>query len=240
MRTLLIGFALLTASGISTAYAETLLDPHMTIAKGQYEGPRVALTFDACTGKVDDRILSALIANQIPSTIFVTARWLKRNPKAVAEIKAHPELFEIENHGAKHLPAIDVPMTVFGLQAAGSPEALQTEIDGGALAVLTSFDTAPHWYRGATALYTASSERLIAEMNFKLAGYSLSGDGGAGFSEHRTAKTIAAAQDGDVIIAHINQPTKPAGAGVVEGILKLKAAGYLFLTLNEGVSRRDR
>ena len=53
----------------------------MTIAKGQYEGPRVALTFDACTGKVDDRILSALI----------------------------------ENHGAKHLAAIDVPMRIIRL-----------------------------------------------------------------------------------------------------------------------------
>ena len=240
MKTFLIGFTLFAALSISSTQAETLLEHHMTIAKGQYEGPRVALTFDACTGKVDERILNALIDNSIPSTIFVTARWLKRNPKAIEEFKAHPELFEIENHGAKHLPAIDVPMTVFGLQSAGSPAALQTEIEGGALAVITNFDKVPRWYRGATARYTASSERLISEMNFKLAGYSLSGDGGAGFSEHRAAKTIAAAQDGDVIIAHINQPTKPAGAGVVEGILKLKAAGYLFLTLNQGASRRDR
>ena len=240
MRINFITLALLVAFSVSTAQAEALLEPNMTIAKGRYEGPRVALTFDACTGKVDERILNALIENKIPSTIFVTARWLKRNPKAIAEFKAHPELFEIENHGAKHLPAIDVPMTVFGLQAAGSPEALQNEIEGGALAVMTNFDTRPRWYRGATALYTVSSERLIAKINFKLAGFSVSGDGGAGFSERRTAKTIAAAQDGDVIIAHINQPTKPAGAGVVIGILKLKAAGFLFLTLNEGVSRRDR
>ena len=240
MNTNLIALALFAFFNIAFAKAETLLEPHMTIAKGQYEGPRVALTFDACTGKVDERILNALINNNIPSTIFVTARWLKRNPKAIEEIKAHPELFEIENHGAKHLPAIDVPMTVFGLQSAGSPEALQTEIDGGALAVMTTFDVAPHWYRGAAALYTKSSENQIANMNFKLAGFSFSGDGGASFSEKKAAKTIAAAQDGDVIIAHINQPTKPAGAGVVEGILKLKAAGYLFLTLNESASRRDR
>ena len=240
MRKRLIGLAAFTAFSISTANAETLLEPKMTIAKGQYEGPRVALTFDACTGKVDARILDALIENKIPSTVFVTARWLKRNPKAIAEIKAHLELFEIENHGAKHLPAIDVPMTIFGLQTAGSPEVLQIEIEGGALAVMAAFDTAPRWYRGATARNTTSSERLITNLNFKLAGYSVSGDGGAEFSKWRTSKTIATAQDGDVIIAHINQPTKPAGAGVVEGILKLKAAGYLFLTFNDGVSRRDR
>ena len=61
MKTHLIGLTLFIACSISTAKAETLLEPHMTIAKGQYEGPRVALTFDACTGKVDDRILNALI-----------------------------------------------------------------------------------------------------------------------------------------------------------------------------------
>ena len=134
MGTNFIRLAVFAAFGISTANAETLFEPRMTIAKGQYEGPRVALTFDACTGKVDDRILSALI----------------------------------ENHGAKHLAAIDVPMTVFGLKTAGSPKALQTEIDGGALAVMTTFDMAPHWYRGAAALYTKSSEDEIANINFKL------------------------------------------------------------------------
>ena len=60
MRKRLISLAAFTAFSISTAYAETLLEPKMTIAKGQYEGPRVALTFDACTGNVDARILDAL------------------------------------------------------------------------------------------------------------------------------------------------------------------------------------
>jgi hypothetical protein len=34
---------------------------------------------------------------------------------------------------------------------------------------------------------------------------------------------------------HFNQPKKPAGAGVIEGILKLKAAGFVFLRLEDGV-----
>ena len=44
-------------------------------------------------------------------------------------------------------------------------------------------------------------------------------------------KRIAAAKDGDVIIAHVNQPDRPSGAGVVQGILALKAKGYLFVKL---------
>lgn len=216
------------------ALASPLIEPHMHIKPSrERNGKVVALTFDACTGKVDERILRALIDNKIPSTIFVTARWLKRNPQAIADIKAHPELFEIENHGAKHVPAVDVPMDVFGIKAAGSPQALKDEVENGAAAVKTTFGYNPIWYRGAAAQYNQSAITLITKMNFKLAGFSLSGDGGASFSEARAANTISAAKSGDVIIAHINQPTKPAGAGVVEGLLKLQSQGFVFLKLNE-------
>jgi peptidoglycan/xylan/chitin deacetylase (PgdA/CDA1 family) len=222
----------------NAAQAQKLLEPHMNIALGRSDGPHVALTFDACTGKVDDRILGALIENNIPATIFVTKRWLKRNPEAIARLRARPDLLEIENHGAKHLPAIDETVLAYGLAAAGTPQAVTNEVADGAAAVAAIFGKEPHWFRGATALYTASSEKLITDMHFKIAGFSISGDGGAGFSAQKTAKTIGAAHDGDVIIAHINQPKKPAGAGVVEGILKLKADGFVFVTLDKGASHR--
>lgn len=210
-----------------------LIEYHMHMEPSD-DGKRVALTFDACTGKVDERILKALVDNKIKATIFVTARWLKRNLAAIATLKAHSDLFEIENHGAKHLPAVDVPMNVFGLVAAGSAEAIKIEIEGGETAAKVAFGTTPHWYRGATAEYTKSSLELIRTLNFKPAGFSLSGDGGASWSAFRAAKAVASAKDGDVIIAHINQPTKPAGAGVVQGIIKLKDEGFTFVTLDEG------
>jgi hypothetical protein len=58
--------------------------------------------------------------------------------------------------------------------------------------------------------------------------------GGAAFSAAHTAKAFASAEDGDVIIAHINQPLKSAGAGVVQGIAALAAKGFVFVTLSEG------
>ncbi len=143
-------------------------------------------------------------------------------------------MFEIENHGAQHLPAIDVPMQLFGLKAAGSADAIKTEIEGSETAVNEVFNTKPTWYRGAGAQYTEASLALVRTLNFKPAGFSILGDGGALWSSVHAAKAIAEAKDGDVIIAHINQPAKPAGAGVVEGILKLRANGFTFVTLNEG------
>ena len=222
-----LGFQCLPANA-----GQNLIEYHMHMPPSD-NGKRVALTFDACMGKTDERILKALVENSIAATIFVTARWMKYNRAATATLKAHPDLFEIENHGAQHLPAVDVPMNLFNLATAGSPEAVKTEVSLGATAVVVIFDHQPKWFRGAGAEYTRSSIELIQSMNMRIAGFSFSGDGGATWTAKHAAKAITNAKDGDVIIAHINQPAKPAGAGVVEGILKLKAEGFTFVTLNE-------
>ncbi len=222
---------LVLLSGQSSA--TSLIEYHMHMAPSA-EGKRVALTFDACTGKVDERILTTLVDNKIEATIFVTGRWLKRNAPAIATLKAHPELFEIENHGAQHLAAVDEPVLIYGQRAAGSPENVKTEVLGGAAAVKAAFGGDTTWFRGATGEYTQSSVDEIKALNFKLAGFTFSGDGGALFSSEHAARIIAKAQDGDVILAHINQPGHNAGAGVAEGILQLKAEGFSFVKLNEG------
>ena len=104
---------------------------------------------------------------------------------------------------------------------------------GGAAAAKAAFGTETKWFRGATAEYTKSSMDQINALGFNLAGFTFSGDGGAQFSSDHAARVIAKAQDGDVILAHINQPGRAAGAGVAEGILRLKAEGFNFVTLNE-------
>ncbi len=215
------------------AQANEVIEPRLTVARGGAAGPHVALTLDACTGLADQRILSALVEHKIPATVFVTARWLKRNPQTIALFKSHPELFEIENHGAKHVPTIDVPMVIYGLSVAGSPRAVEEEVKGGEKAVIDAFGEPPKWFRGAGAVYTKSSMAEIEGLNQKIAGYSIAGDGGASFTAQKTAATISAAHDGDVILAHVNQPNKPAGAGVVEGILKLQATGFTFVKLDQ-------
>jgi peptidoglycan/xylan/chitin deacetylase (PgdA/CDA1 family) len=211
----------------------SLIEYHMHMDPSG-EGKRVALTFDACMGKVDERIFSTLIDNKIKATIFVTGRWLKRNAPTIAILKAHSDLFEIENHGAQHVPAVDKPILIYHIPAAGSPEGVKREVLGGAVAAKAAFGIDTKWFRGSTAEYTKSSMSEIKALGFKLAGFTFSGDGGALFSSEHAARIIAKAQDGDVIITHINQPGRAAGTGVAEGILRLKAEGFNFVTLNEG------
>ncbi|EBX4817111.1 polysaccharide deacetylase, partial [Salmonella enterica subsp. enterica serovar Newport] len=59
---------------------------------------------------------------------------------------------------------------------------------------------------------------------------------GASLGASVVAKRIAAARDGDVIIAHVNQPKKSSGAGVVKGIEALKARNVRFVKLSQATT----
>ena len=217
----------------SAATRPHLVEPALHLANARSHVPRVALTLDACSGRTDLRILDTLVENRIPATLFVTARWLRHNPEAIAVLKQHPDLFEIENHGRDHLAAIDRPIQVYGVRSVGSEEGLLLEVGGGAQAIVGAGFDAPHWFRGATAKYSTSAIDRIEALGFRIGGYSLNGDGGSLLGAKQTARRIAGSQDGDVIISHINQPGHAAGAGVVEGILALKKKGFAFVLLRD-------
>ncbi|MBS9719806.1 polysaccharide deacetylase family protein [Tianweitania sp. BSSL-BM11] len=228
MRFSLSAFAVLIS--LSAASAEPLVEPSLHLPHSGHL--RVAVTLDACGGKTDARILDTLVANHIPATIFATGRWLKHNGAALAVLKAHPDLFEIEDHGANHIPAVDHASTIYGLKAAGSPAAVEAEVQGGADALIAAGVPHPHWFRGATAKYSRGAISEVHALGLKVAGYSLNGDGGSLLGAKQAQKVIAAAKDGDVIIAHINQPTHQAGSGVAAGLLALKARGAEFVKLD--------
>jgi peptidoglycan/xylan/chitin deacetylase (PgdA/CDA1 family) len=212
--------------------ATPLSEPRLTLPyRVAHQQPHVALTLDACSGKADQRIFQALVANDIPATVFVTARWLRRNADTVALMLAHPDLFQIENHGARHSPAVSIPVKVYGIAAAGSPEAVTEEVEGGKAAVIAATGHAPLWYRGATGRYDTAAMAEIRASGEAIAGYSLRADDGATLPAAAVVRRLAAARDGDVIIAHANKPDRPSGAGVVQGILALKAKGFLFVKL---------
>lgn len=222
------------ASRPTPARAAKLLEPHLHVAQARHLGhPRVALTFDACMGKADERILSTLVRERIPATIFVTARWLKYNAETLKVLKDNPDLFQLEDHGENHIPAVSIATSIYGIASAGSPEAVEKEVLGGAEAMRAAGIAQPRWFRGATAKYDPAAIQQIRMMGYRIAGYSLNGDDGSLLGAAMAEKRIAGARDGDVIIAHINQPTHSAGEGVARGILALKAKGAEFVRLQD-------
>ncbi len=232
----LAGAALLLGAAPARAVE---FEPRLTIASPDPAVREVALTFDACSGAVDRRILDALLETRAKATIFVTQRWIRRNPEALATLKAHPDQFEIENHGARHVPIVTDARSVFGLAAAGTIQAVRAEIGEGAAAVETATGGRPRWFRGATARYSRDALDEISAEGFRVAGFSLNGDMGASLPAAVAERRIAAARSGDVVIAHINQPARNSGEGVAAAIRALAAAGVRFVRLEDAAMKSE-
>ncbi|MBS0564582.1 MAG: polysaccharide deacetylase family protein [Proteobacteria bacterium] len=209
-----------------------LVEPHMRLAGGG-AAPRVALTLDACDGHADRRILDLLLSERIAATIFVAGPWLARNHDAFARLLANPDLIEIGNHGARHRSAIEDGEVLWGVRAAGSAAGVEAEVRGGADLLVAAGAPRPRWYRDATARYSPDALALIAGLGCRVAGFSLNADQGASLGAAQVRGRIAGAEDGAVIIAHVNQPGRSAGAGVAEGLRALKERGVGFVRLSD-------
>ena len=195
---------------------------------------RIVLTLDACSGKYDDDLINFLIKNQIPATIFATKKWLDQNPHGLSVIKAHLDLFDVEDHGEKHIPAvIGLGRKVYGIP--GEPDLihLRREVIEGARAVEEATGIAPRWYRDATAEYDAQAIKEIDRLGYKIAGFSVNADEGATSKKIAIEKKLAHVKNGDVIIAHMNKPASDSAEGLAVGLAHLLKTGFVFVRLDQ-------
>ena len=193
----------------------------------------VALTLDACGGGFDADLANFLIEHRIQATIFATRRWLRRNPDGLAILKAHADLFDIEDHGANHIPAIiGADRSVYGLAGVADVKQLKREVSGGADAVKAATGTAPRWYRGATGEYDPEALKAIEAMGYKVAGFSVNADNGATLAKKQIVGRLKKVRSGDIIIAHLNKPASDTAKGMAEGLQLLLDQGFRFVKLN--------
>lgn len=214
----------------------------LALAAAPGQAPRVALTLDACMGRFDHNLIDFLIRNRVPATIFATRRWIVHNPSAVALIKSHLDIFDVEDHGANHVPAVIGPgKRVYGIPGEPDVAHLKREVAGGAQAIKASLGVTPRWYRDATAEYDRQSVAVIAKLGYKIAGFSVNADEGATLPEAVVAARVKRARDGDVIIAHMNRPQSGTAKGLSAGIQYLLAKGFVFVRVDQagGLRRID-
>jgi peptidoglycan/xylan/chitin deacetylase (PgdA/CDA1 family) len=194
----------------------------------------VALTLDACGGGFDSELARFLIDNRIPATVFATRLWIRRNPDAVALLNAHTDLFDIEDHGANHIPAVvGTSRRIYGIAGVADLTQLKREVSDGADAVEAATGYAPHWYRGATGEYDPDALKAIEAMGYKVAGFSVNADSGASLPKNQIVARLKKVKSGDIIIAHLNRPASDTAKGLAEGLLFLVDEGYRFVRLDD-------
>lgn len=218
---------------MARAHAQTV-EVHGRIEPGGVPGNRVALTLDACSGRYDQALIDFLVEHRIPATLFVTKRWLDRNAQAMAALKAHLDLFDIENHGEKHIPpVIGKDREVYDIPGHADVAHLRREVLEGARAVEGATGVAPRWYRGATGVYDLRAIEEIHRMGFRIAGFSVNADDGASLSKAGVVKRLRRTKGGDVIIAHMNKPDSDTAEGLSAGLRDLLARGFVFVRLDQ-------
>jgi len=212
----------------------TPIEVHQVLALSSAEDKAVALTLDACGGAYDEALVQILIAQRIPATVFATRRWIDRHPQAVAVLNAHPDLFDVQNHGERHVAAVIGPgRTVLGVPGVPDVDHLRREVIGGARAVTKATGRAPVWYRGATAEYDAQALPAIAALGYRIAGFSLNADEGATLHKTSIIRRLAHVRPGDIIIAHMNRPDSDTAEALAVALPQLRARGFRFVTLRD-------
>ena len=78
-------------------------------------GRQIALTFDACRGACDDALLATLERNAVPALLFLSSKWIDANPGRAEKLAANP-LFEIGNHGTRHVPLSVTGRSAYGIR----------------------------------------------------------------------------------------------------------------------------
>jgi peptidoglycan/xylan/chitin deacetylase (PgdA/CDA1 family) len=218
------------------------LEVHQVIEEPALDRDKVAaLTLDACGGRFDSSLIRYLIAHRIPATIFATKKWLDRNPAGVALLLDHRDLFEIEDHGANHVPpVVGAGRSVYGIRGNADVAHLEQEVSGGATAIQAVTGASPRWYRGATAAYDPAAIQVIKAMGYQIAGFSVNADSGATLRRAAIVARLQAVKSGDIIIAHMNKPASDTAEGLSAGLDYLIALGFRFVKLDEVEVRQIR
>lgn len=207
---------------------------HDVIVQTDGGPPLVALTLDACSGRFDDELITFLIRNRIPATLFVTRKWLERNARGMAIIRQHLDLFDVEDHGANHIPAvIGAGRTVYGIPGEPDVVHLRREVLDGAEAIEKAVGVPPRWYRAATAEYDPAAADEIRRMGYRIAGFSVNADAGATLGQAEIEARLRRIKPGDIIIAHMNKPQSDTAEALSTGLLALLKRGFVFVRLDQ-------
>jgi peptidoglycan/xylan/chitin deacetylase (PgdA/CDA1 family) len=196
----------------------------------------IALTFDCCGGPGgnawDAKLLDVLRSNATRAMFFLNSRWVQANPALAREIAGDP-LFEVGNHGTRHLPLSVSGQSAYGIPGTRNAGEVYDEIMGNQDVLATVTGKVPRFFRPGTAYFDDVSVQMVRALGLIPTDFSLNADGGATFPADIVDRTLKSAGDGDVVIAHANHPLGGTAAGFAKAIPVLKSRGAKFVSLSD-------
>jgi peptidoglycan/xylan/chitin deacetylase (PgdA/CDA1 family) len=196
----------------------------------------IALTFDACGGLggsgYDAALLDFLRRRDVPATLFLNSRWIDANPAAFRRLAGEP-LFEIGNHGTRHLPLSVTGRSAYDIGGTRNAGEVYDEVAGNQAKLTRLLGVAPRFFRAGTAYSDDVADRIVTAMGVRLVTFSVNGDGGATFTPWQVRSTVTGAPGGSIVIGHMNHPESGTAQGIAAAVPDLRAAGYRFVRLSD-------
>lgn len=193
-------------------------------------GRQLALTFDACDRACDDGLLDTLQRNDVPALLFVCSKWIDANPGRTEQLAANP-LFEIGNHGTRHVPLSVTGRSAYGIVGTASASEVVDEVSGEQARLTALTGKAPTFFRTGTAHYDDVAVQIVGDLGLTPVGFSVNADAGATAPAAAVSAAIAHAAPGSIVLAHVNHPRSGTGAGVAAAVPAMLAAGWQFVPL---------
>jgi len=192
-------------------------------------GRDVALTFDACETATpsyfDEKILSYLIKEKIPFTVFVSGRFATRNEKRLREIAKLP-FVEVENHSMNHCQHMEFL----------SDEKVRQEILRLDWLVQSITGKRTKYFRFPGGNYNDRVLKQVEQLNFKIVHWTFSsGDADKNITPKRLIQwVVSRTRPGDILVFHINGRGYSTGDALPDIVSALRQKGFRFVKLEDG------
>ena len=187
----------------------------------------IALTFVACETKtpssVDQSIVSFLLREHIPFTIFVSGRFARRNAEELRTL-ADSGLVELENHSLNHVQHMERLSEEAVLREVVECEELITELSG----------RKPLFFRFPAGNYDQRTLRIVENLGYRVVHWSFaSGDPDKHLSPQRlSAWVLGKARPGNILIFHVSGRAFSPGEALPDIVAQLRNQGVQFVRLD--------
>lgn len=199
----------------------------MIIEHGPRNSNKVALTFDACpTGKpeeYDEKVIDVLLRENVPATLFMSGRWVEKNPATAEFLASHPQ-FEIAAHSYYH-PHMMEKTDERDLREFKSTQAVIRRVTG----------KTPRYFRPPYGEVDERVAKLAAEAGLVTVQFDVpSGDPDPGLSARRISRsTLRNTKGGSIIVFHMNRNGVHTAEALPDIIRGLREKGFTLVTVGE-------
>jgi peptidoglycan/xylan/chitin deacetylase (PgdA/CDA1 family) len=200
---------------------------NLIIEHGPRNSHKIALTFDACpTGlpdEYDEKVIDTLIKEKVPATLFMSGRWVEKNPDRAKFLAAQPQ-FEIAAHSYFHPHMTEKPNDRDLREFKRTQEIIKT-VTG----------KVPRYFRPPYGEVDERVAKLACDTGLTTIQYDVaSGDPDPKLSPDKiTQGVLRDAKNGSIIVFHMNHKgvhTAEILPAVIRGLRKM---GFVLVTVGE-------